>query len=57
LRIIRSGLTDTGQRRIANRRTIGAVFAVNAVRLAYDDLGPPAGEPILMLMGLAAPHF
>jgi pimeloyl-ACP methyl ester carboxylesterase len=28
------------------------VFAVNgAVRLAYDDLGPPGGEPILMLMG------
>ena len=28
-----------------------------AVRLAYDDLGPPGGEPILMLMGLAASRF
>ncbi|MEV6492812.1 alpha/beta hydrolase [Actinoplanes sp. NPDC051633] len=34
------------------------MFAVNgAVRLAYDDLGPPGGEPILMLMGLAASRF
>jgi pimeloyl-ACP methyl ester carboxylesterase len=34
------------------------VFAMNgAVRLAYDDLGPPDGEPILMLMGLAASRF
>jgi pimeloyl-ACP methyl ester carboxylesterase len=28
-----------------------------AVRLAYDDLGPPGGAPILMLMGLAASRF
>jgi len=35
-----------------------AVFAVNgAVRLAYDDLGPPGGAPMLMLMGLAASRF
>jgi pimeloyl-ACP methyl ester carboxylesterase len=34
------------------------VLAINgAVRLAYDDLGPPGGEPILMLMGLAASRF
>jgi pimeloyl-ACP methyl ester carboxylesterase len=34
------------------------VFAINgAVRLAYDDLGPPGGEPILMPMGLAASRF
>jgi pimeloyl-ACP methyl ester carboxylesterase len=37
---------------------IGVVFAVNGtVRLAYDDLGPAGGEPILMLMGLAASRF
>lgn len=35
-----------------------AVFATNgAVRLGYDDLGPPDAEPILMLMGLAASRF
>jgi pimeloyl-ACP methyl ester carboxylesterase len=40
------------------RRTIEVVFAVNGTtRLAYDDLGPPGGEPILMLMGLAASRY
>ncbi|MGK5683630.1 alpha/beta fold hydrolase [Actinoplanes sp. URMC 104] len=34
------------------------MFAVNgAVRVAYDDLGPPGGEPILLMMGLAASRF
>src|SRR5215217_1094380 len=28
-----------------------------AVRLAYDDLGPAAGEPLLMIMGLGASRF
>ena len=33
-------------------------FASNgAVRLAYDDLGPAGGEPLLMLMGLALSRF
>jgi pimeloyl-ACP methyl ester carboxylesterase len=50
--------SDRRLRGIATGRTMGAVFAVNgAVRLAYDDLGPPGGEPILMLMGLAASRF
>ena len=33
-------------------------FASNgAVRLAYDDLGPVGGEPLLMIMGLALSRF
>src|SRR6266536_1923535 len=28
-----------------------------AVRLAYDDLGPAAGDPLLMIMGLGASRF
>src|SRR5690349_15525513 len=33
-------------------------FASNgAVRLAYDDLGPAGGDPLLMIMGLAASRF
>src|SRR5918911_575133 len=33
-------------------------FAMNgAVRLAYDDLGPATGEPLLMIMGLGASRF
>jgi pimeloyl-ACP methyl ester carboxylesterase len=33
-------------------------FASNgAVRLAYDDLGPAGGEPLLMIMGLAFSRF
>jgi pimeloyl-ACP methyl ester carboxylesterase len=33
-------------------------FAINgAVRLAYDDLGPAAGDPLLMIMGLGASRF
>ena len=33
-------------------------FAVNGdVRLAYDDLGPPGADPLLMLMGLGASRF
>lgn len=40
------------------RRTIRTVFARNgSVLIAYDDLGPPDGEAILMLMGLAASRF
>jgi pimeloyl-ACP methyl ester carboxylesterase len=36
----------------------GTRFAINgAVRLAYDDLGPPEGDPLLMLMGMAASRF
>jgi pimeloyl-ACP methyl ester carboxylesterase len=36
----------------------GTSFAINgAVRLAYDDLGPAAGEPLLMIMGLGASRF
>jgi pimeloyl-ACP methyl ester carboxylesterase len=33
-------------------------FAVNgAVRLAYDDLGPTSGDPLLMIMGTGASRF
>jgi pimeloyl-ACP methyl ester carboxylesterase len=33
-------------------------FATNgAVRLAYDDMGPAGGDPLLMIMGLAASRF
>src|SRR4051794_12886877 len=33
-------------------------FARNAgIRLAYQDLGPTAGEPLLMIMGLGASRF
>jgi pimeloyl-ACP methyl ester carboxylesterase len=33
-------------------------FASNgAVRLAYDDLGPAAGEPLLMILGVGASRF
>jgi len=33
-------------------------FAVNReVRLAYEDLGPPGGDPLLLLIGLAASRF
>jgi pimeloyl-ACP methyl ester carboxylesterase len=33
-------------------------FAVNGdVRLAYDDLGPPGADPLLMVMGLGASRF
>jgi pimeloyl-ACP methyl ester carboxylesterase len=33
-------------------------FALNgSVRLAYDDLGPVAGDPLLMIMGLGASRF
>jgi pimeloyl-ACP methyl ester carboxylesterase len=28
-----------------------------AVRIAYEDLGPPGGDPLLMLMGLGASPF
>src|SRR5690242_18089219 len=36
----------------------GTRFAINgAVRLAYDDLGPPAGDPLLMIMGMGASRF
>jgi pimeloyl-ACP methyl ester carboxylesterase len=36
----------------------GTRFAVNgAVRLAYDDLGPPTGDPLLMIMGMGASRF
>jgi pimeloyl-ACP methyl ester carboxylesterase len=36
----------------------GTRFAINgAVRLAYDDLGPPAGDPLLMMMGIGASRF
>jgi pimeloyl-ACP methyl ester carboxylesterase len=42
----------TGQRRDAPR------FAVNGdVRLAYDDPGPPVGEPLILIMGLGASRF
>src|SRR3954471_7549875 len=33
-------------------------FALNGpVRLAYDDLGPADGDPLLMIMGLGASRF
>ena len=33
-------------------------FAVNGdVRLAYDDPGPPGGDPLLMIIGLGASRF
>ncbi len=36
----------------------GTRFAINgAVRLAYDDLGPPTGDPLLMIMGMGASRF
>jgi pimeloyl-ACP methyl ester carboxylesterase len=36
----------------------GTGFATNSdVRLAYDDLGPVGGDPLLMIMGLAASRF
>ena len=36
----------------------GTRFATNdAVRLAYDDLGPPGSDPLLMLMGMGASRF
>jgi|tagenome__1003787_1003787.scaffolds.fasta_scaffold20678368_1 pimeloyl-ACP methyl ester carboxylesterase len=42
----------TGQRRDAPR------FAVNGdVRLAYDDPGPPVGEPLILIMGVGAFRF
>jgi pimeloyl-ACP methyl ester carboxylesterase len=35
-----------------------STFTVNgAVRLAYDDLGPATGDPLLMIMGLGASRF
>jgi pimeloyl-ACP methyl ester carboxylesterase len=33
-------------------------FAFNgAVRLAYEDLGPAAGDPVLMIMGAGGSRF
>ena len=34
------------------------MFAVNGdVKLAFDDLGPATGRPLLMIMGMAASRF
>jgi pimeloyl-ACP methyl ester carboxylesterase len=39
-------------------RRIGSMFAVNGdVKVAFDDLGPAAGRPLLMIMGMAASRF
>jgi pimeloyl-ACP methyl ester carboxylesterase len=38
-------------------RGVTGIAIFGTVRLAYDDLGPAAGDPLLMIMGLGASRF
>ena len=39
--------------RASNRADFLARFAANGIKLAYQEMGDPGGEPLLLVMGLA----